>query len=133
MDNPKVREEVKNILRFWLDKGVKGFRCDVINVLYKDNLANGKKKMILTGSEHYLSLPGTHEILHKIHRIMEEYDAFTVGETVFVDDLVKNRESAAARGIHPVLSCLHGAAPDSRWPHISTPAELPAVLKAMKQ
>ena len=55
------------------------------------------------------------------------------GETVFVDDLVKNLESAAALGIHPVLSCLHGAVPDSRWPHISTPAELPAVLKAMKQ
>ena len=55
------------------------------------------------------------------------------GETVFVDDLVKNLESAEALGIHPVLSCLHDAVPDSRWPHISTPAELPAVLKAMKQ
>ncbi len=94
---PKVFEEVEKILRFWLDKGVKGFRCDVINILYKDNLANGKKKMILTGSEHYLSLPGTHEILHKIHRIMEEYDAFTVGETVFVDTKEANLLSAPER------------------------------------
>ena len=94
---PKVFEEVEKILRFWLDKGVKGFRCDVINVLYKDNLANGKKKMILTGSEHYLSLPGTHEILHKIHRIMEEYDAFTVGETVFVDTKEANLLTAPER------------------------------------
>lgn len=94
---PKVFEEVEKILRFWLDKGVKGFRCDVINVLYKDNLANGKKKMILTGSEHYLSLPGTHEILHKIHQIMEEYDAFTVGETVFVDTKEANLLTAPER------------------------------------
>ena len=82
---PKVFEEVEKILRFWLDKGVRGFRCDVINILYKDNLANGKKKLVLTGSEHYLSLPGTHDILHKIHKILAEYDAFAVGETVFVD------------------------------------------------
>lgn len=94
---PKVFEEVEKILRFWLDKGVKGFRCDVINVLYKDNLANGKKKLILTGSEHYLSLPGTHEILHKIHRILEEYDAFTVGETVFVDTQEANLLTAPER------------------------------------
>ena len=59
--------------------------------------------------------------------------ALPAGETVFIDDLVKNLESAEALGIHPVLSRLHGAAPDSRWPHISSPAELPAVLKEMNQ
>ena len=95
---PKVFEEVEKILRFWLEKGVRGFRCDVINVLYKDNLANGKKKLILTGSEHYLSLPGTHDILGKIHKIMEEYDAFTVGETVFVDTKEANLLTAPERG-----------------------------------
>ena len=94
---PKVLEEVEKILRFWLAKGVKGFRCDVINVLYKDNLKNGKKKLILTGSEHYLSLPGTHEILRKIHKIMEEYDAVTVGETVFVDTKEANLLTAPER------------------------------------
>ena len=40
--NPRVLEEVKSILRFWLDRGVVGFRCDVINVIYKDTLADGK-------------------------------------------------------------------------------------------
>ena len=51
-----VLEEVKDILRFWLRKGVAGFRCDVINILWKDSLENGKKRLALTGSEHYLSL-----------------------------------------------------------------------------
>ena len=83
--NPLVWEEINSILKFWLDKGVKGFRCDVINIIYKDSLENGKKKFILTGSEHYLSLDGTHEILKKINETLFPYNAFTVGETVFVD------------------------------------------------
>ena len=82
---PKVLEEVKEILRFWLDKGIAGFRCDVINILWKDSLQSSPKKAVLTGSEHYLSLEGTHHILREIRKILDEYDAFTVGETVFVD------------------------------------------------
>ena len=82
---PKVWEEIEKILRFWLDKGIAGFRCDVINVIYKDSLQNGKKKFILTGSEHYLTLEGTHEILRRLNGVLAEYNAFTVGETVFVD------------------------------------------------
>ncbi len=84
--NPEVFEEIKKILRFWLDRGVAGFRCDVINVIYKESLANGRPRAILTGQEHYLSTPGCHEILQTLHReVFEPYGAFTVGETVFVD------------------------------------------------
>ena len=83
--NPLVWEEIEKILKFWLDKGVAGFRCDVINIIYKDSLQNGKKKFILTGSEHYLTLDGTHEILKRLNKVLRPYNAFTVGETVFVD------------------------------------------------
>lgn len=83
--NPKVLSEVLDIMRFWLDLGVSGFRCDVINVLFKSSLEDGKKKLILTGSEHYLSQEGTHEILRKMRQeVWSRYDCFTVGETVFV-------------------------------------------------
>jgi len=83
--NPKILNEVKDIMRFWLDKGVAGFRCDVINIIYKTSLENGKKKLILTGSEHYLSQEGNHKILQELRRdVLEDYDCFTVGETVFV-------------------------------------------------
>lgn len=84
--NPKVFEEVKDIMRFWLDKGIAGFRCDVINILYKSSLNDGRKKLALTGSEYYLSQEGTHEILRRLRReVLDKYDCFTVGETVFVD------------------------------------------------
>ena len=83
--NPAVLEEVKDILRFWLDKGVAGFRCDVINVLYKNTLKNGRPRLVLRGLEHYLSTEGCHEILRQLRKVLEEYGAFAVGESVFVD------------------------------------------------
>ena len=84
--NPAVLEEVKDIMRFWLQKGVVGFRCDVINIIYKDTLADGKKQLALTGIEHYLSTQGCHEILQMLRReVLEPYGAFAVGETVMVD------------------------------------------------
>ncbi|NMB21299.1 MAG: alpha-glucosidase [Firmicutes bacterium] len=83
--NPRVIQEVKDIMRFWLEKGVAGFRCDVINILYKSSLEDGKPRLILTGSEHYLSQEGTHEILRTLRRdVLDHFDCFTVGETVFV-------------------------------------------------
>jgi len=84
--NPKVIEEVKNILRFWLDKGAAGFRCDVINIIYKTSLADGKKNMAVQGLEHYKTQEGNHIILQELKRdVLKHYDCFTVGETVFVD------------------------------------------------
>lgn len=83
--NPKVREEIHSILRFWLEMGIAGFRCDVINVIYKTALSDGKRRLILSGREHYLSQQGCHQILKAFrNEIFSHYDCFTVGETVFV-------------------------------------------------
>ena len=85
-DNPDVLEEIKGIMRFWLERGVAGFRCDVINVIHKNSLEDGKRKLILTGSEHYLSTEGCHRILAELRRdVLAPYGAWAVGETVFVD------------------------------------------------
>jgi len=82
---PAVVEEVKSILRFWLDQGISGFRCDVINVLHKGSLDDGKRSLILTGREHYLSHEGTHDLIHRLNtEVLQDYDCFTVGETTFV-------------------------------------------------
>jgi oligo-1,6-glucosidase len=84
--NPKVLEEVENILRFWLDKGIYGFRCDVINQIYKENLDDGKKSLYVMGMEHYLNKDGNHEILKKLNAdVFSHYDCMTVGETYNVD------------------------------------------------
>lgn len=97
--NPKVLEEIENIMRFWLDKGIAGFRCDVINIIWKKTLQNGKPAMALCGSEHYLTNEGTHNILHALHEdVLKNYDCFTVGETVFVDTAQANELTSAQRG-----------------------------------
>ena len=97
--NPRVYEEVCDILRFWLDKGIAGFRCDVINVLYKNTLEDGKKQLALTGKEHYLSTDGTHDILQRLRRdVFSKYDCFTVGETVLVDTKTAMKLCGSNRG-----------------------------------
>ena len=85
-DNPEVYAEICDVMRFWLDKRVAGFRCDVINIIHKNSFADGKRHLALTGKEHYVSTDGTHKILSALRRdVMDNYDAFTVGETVLVD------------------------------------------------
>lgn len=98
--NRKVIEEIKDIMRFWLEKGVAGFRCDVINIIYKQSFADGKfNPFYIQGSEHYISTKGCHRILQEIHdEVLEPYNAFTVGETTGV-----NLESAR-RFVHGQLS-----------------------------
>lgn len=92
--NEKVIAAIEDVMRFWLGRGVAGFRCDVINIIYKEAIKNGRWRPALTGCEYYLSTPGCHRVLHRLNRdVLSRYDAFTVGETVFVtpkmaDDLV---------------------------------------------
>lgn len=84
--NPKVIQEVKDIITFWLSKGLDGFRCDVITLLSKTKgLPDGKPTMIICGKEHFINGPHIHEILSQFKQIYNEYDAFTVGESVFID------------------------------------------------
>ena len=98
-NNPDVLAEVKDIMRFWLDRGVVGFRCDVINIIYKSSLENGKSQLVLTGREHFLSQEGCHKILAELRRdVLEPYGAFAVGETVFVDTAKGRDLCDAARG-----------------------------------
>lgn len=84
--NPKVMEEIKSILRFWLDKGVDGFRCDVITLLDKtDGLPDGKPTIAIRGSEHFIDGPRMESYLGELQSVLAQYDAFTVGESVFID------------------------------------------------
>ena len=83
-ENPKVREKVKNILKFWLDLGVDGFRCDVINLISKKQDFKSRFPLLaLTGKDAYINGPRLHEYLHELYRdVFSQYDCMTVGETV---------------------------------------------------
>ena len=83
-ENPKVREEVKNILKFWLDLGVDGFRCDVINLISKKQDFKSRFPLpALTGKDAYVNGPRLHEYLHDLYKdVYANYDCMTVGEAV---------------------------------------------------
>ena len=82
MDNPKVREEVKGIMRFWLDMGVDGFREDVINFISKkEGLPNGLSFLpAINGMPYYKDGPHIHEYMAEFRDVCREYDCFQIGE-----------------------------------------------------
>ena len=83
MDNPKVREEVKDIMRFWLDMGVDGFREDVITFISKDpKFPNGFPLPIACGIEHYNKGPNLMPYLREFREdVLNHYDCFVVAES----------------------------------------------------
>lgn len=94
MDNPKVREEVKKIMHFWLDMGVDGFREDVITYIAKTpGLPNSFPKLpVANGMKHYSNKPNAHKYLMEFKRdVLDYYDCFVVGEspTTTVDTALK--------------------------------------------
>ncbi|KAF5707591.1 alpha-glucosidase (maltase) [Fusarium mundagurra] len=83
-ENPEVVAAVHDIIRFWLDRGVDGFRMDVINYISKTpGLADAKIKkpcFLQKPTEHCACGPRLHEYLRWIGSILQEYNAFSVGE-----------------------------------------------------
>ncbi len=86
MDNPAVREEVKNIMRFWLDMGVDGFREDVITYISKkEGLPDDHLFPIYKGMPCYNHGPHIHEYLEEFKRdVLDHYDCFTIAEAPLV-------------------------------------------------
>ena len=84
MSNPRVREEVKRIMRFWLDMGVDGFREDVITFIAKDEGLPSSYPPLPVGNgiKHYVNRPKAHDYLAEFKRdVLDHYDCFTVGES----------------------------------------------------
>lgn len=80
-ENPEVREEVKNIVRFWMEKGVKGFRFDVINLISKAGF-DDDFSVDGDGRSFYTDGPRIHEFLQELARdsFAKDKDIITVGE-----------------------------------------------------
>ncbi|MBV1756714.1 MAG: alpha-glucosidase [Dethiosulfatibacter sp.] len=85
--NPQVRNAIHDIMRFWLDKGIGGFRMDVINLIgkpsdYPDGALEGIGVM---GIDHFANHSLAHQYLREINdKVLSHYDVLTVGETPMV-------------------------------------------------
>ena len=83
--NPNVRDELFNVVNFWREKGVKGFRFDVINLIGKDEEL--KDNSNFDGKPEYTDRPLAHEYLKMMNQATygQDEDSMTVGEMSFTD------------------------------------------------
>lgn len=80
-ENDEVIEELADVIRFWLDKGVRGFRFDVINEIAKSSFADDPNEF--DGRQYYTDQPKNHDYLHHLHQLSFPKDDpyfITVGE-----------------------------------------------------
>ncbi|MDT3426626.1 oligo-1,6-glucosidase [Paenibacillus forsythiae] len=89
-ENPKLRNEIHEMMAWWLDKGVDGFRMDVINFISKvPDLPDGEVLRGLTygnGMPFFANGPRIHEYLQEMNsNVLSRYDLVTVGEMPGVD------------------------------------------------
>ena len=107
MDNPAVREEVKKIMRFWLDMGVDGFREDVITYISKPKtLPDDVFFQAVKGLRFYDCGPRIHEYLQEFRTdVLDKYDCFTVGEAPMI---TPEKALTFVSGPHPDLNMVFG-------------------------
>jgi oligo-1,6-glucosidase len=92
-ENPRVRREIYDVMKFWFDKGVDGFRMDVIPFISKDTTFPPLQAQ--TPPEYiayYANGPRLHEFLREMNReVLSKYDVMTVGEAggVATEDALK--------------------------------------------
>ena len=85
-ENPRVREEIYKMMKWWLDKGIDGFRMDTVNMFSKaPGLPDGKiieGYKYVDGSPYFLNGPRIHEYLQEMNKkVLSKYNIMTVGET----------------------------------------------------
>ena len=76
-------QEVESILKFWFDKGIYGFRCDVISCFYKNSLEDGKvvSRKQPVGLEHYVGVDKNLEIIQRFRKnVVDKYNGILIGE-----------------------------------------------------
>jgi len=82
-ENPTLRKEIYDMMMWWLDKGIDGFRMDVINLISKAEglpSAPGGKRYDW-GGDFFMNGPHVHEYLQEMNReVLSKYDMMTVGE-----------------------------------------------------
>lgn len=84
-ENETLRHEVYDMMNWWLEKGIDGFRMDVINFISKEeglpDAPNPEGKKYVGGGQFYINGPKIHDYLQEMHQeVMAKHDILTVGE-----------------------------------------------------
>ncbi|WP_449538850.1 alpha,alpha-phosphotrehalase [Ferdinandcohnia sp. Marseille-Q9671] len=93
-ENEEVRKKVYDMMTFWFEKGVDGFRLDVINLISKDQSFPDDDGSVPPGDgrKFYTDGPRVHEFMHEMNQqVFSKYDSMTVGEmsSTTIEDCIK--------------------------------------------
>ena len=110
-DNPKVRREVFDMMKWWCDKGIDGFRMDVISMISKTKeMPDGEVHGLYGSFDPYcVHGPNVHKYLHEMNEtVLSKYDIMTVGETPGVTtELAKQYAGENAHELNMVFQFEH--------------------------
>ncbi|MCC7667780.1 glycoside hydrolase family 13 protein [Liquorilactobacillus satsumensis] len=139
LENPEVREQVWELMRFWLDKGVDGFRMDVINLISKpaglpdapnpENAAYGNVEPVVADG------PKLNAYLKEMNqKVLSKYDVMSVGEmpSVKPEDAVQYTGLDAGE-LNMVFQFDHVTLAMNKDPRIGKWNDAPVKLVALKQ
>ena len=82
-ENPNLRQDIYQMMHFWFEIGIDGFRLDVVNLISKDQRFIDDDGSLLPGDgrKFYTDGPRVHEYLHEMNQeVLAHYDVMTVGE-----------------------------------------------------
>ena len=105
-DNPEVGDEFESVLRFWLDRGVDGFRIDVAHGMVKakglpdvdsQNNTGGLEAALAERDRPYWDQPAVHEIYRRWRRVLDEYE----GDRMAVAEAWVSSAESMARYVRP--------------------------------
>lgn len=93
-ENDELRQEVYKMMNFWFEKGVDGFRLDVINLISKNQEFPDDDGSVPPGDgrKFYTDGPRVHEFIHEMNKeVFSKYDSMTVGEmsSTTIDHCIK--------------------------------------------
>ena len=144
--NPEVEKAMLDVMRFWLEKGVDGFRVDVIGLMMKDPGFrdeplnpnwDGKGEFGRLNHIYTANLPEVHELIHKMRNVLDAYpDRMMVGETYLPNDMLMKYYGTPekpeahhafnfqlivspwdAAGVHKIVDDYEAALPAGAWPN----------------
>ena len=73
---PEVETAMRAVMRFWLNRGVTGFRLDAIQALFEDpRLQNARRPEIPIPNEHAWNMPEVHDVLRRLRTMVDGYPA----------------------------------------------------------
>lgn len=123
-ENESVRHQIYDMMTWWLDKGIDGFRMDVINAISKDTSypdgLNPEDRSYVWAPQFFLNRPKSHEWIQEMNQqVLSKYDIMTVGETggVTTEDalLFADKNGNELNMVFQFEHTSIDAAPDDKW------------------